>query len=460
MKNTVIAAVSTPPGKGGVAIIRISGDGALDVAARVFKCRGSQLTENIKPRFQYTGTVHYRGEEVDDGLICYFKAPASFTGEDVVEIGCHGGTLVTRTILEALFASGAVPAGRGEFTERALMNGKLSLTDAEAIGNLLEAKSYAQIRLNSSSSRTHLSDRIKEIRESLKDTLSSMLARIDYPEEDLGDFSDGELKDRLLAVNTTLSRLLDSYKAGSAISEGVKTVILGKPNVGKSSIYNLILGEDAAIVTDIEGTTRDVLTREVAIGKVLLSLSDTAGIRDSRDEVERIGIEKTKQQIKRADLLLAVFDGSETLSEKDCRLIEEIDAYPAAKIAVINKCDKDIKCELSRINDSFDTVINISAKFNPDDARLALSSAIDSLFIDDKLEIGDEAIISNARQNAALICAKEHIDSALLSLSEGLFQDAAASDIERALTAISELDGSSVTDEVISDIFSKFCVGK
>lgn len=460
MKNTVIAAVSTPPGKGGVAIIRISGDGALETAAKVFKRRGGKPTEDIKPRMQYTGSVYYRGEEIDDGLICYFKAPASFTGEDVVEIGCHGGALVTGTVLEALFAAGAAPAERGEFTERALLNGKLTLTDAEAIGNLLEAKSYAQIRLNTSASRSHLSDRIREIRASLTDTLSSMLARIDYPEEDLGDFTDDELRERLAKVERALLRLADSYKTGSAISEGIKTVILGKPNVGKSSIYNLILGENAAIVTDIEGTTRDVLTREVSIGKVLLSLSDTAGIRESRDEVEKIGIEKTLEKLNCADLLLAVFDGSAQFSDKDLEVLDTISCSRAAKIAVINKGDRGALPLPDGFSAKFDLCVSISAKCEPEEARTALANAIDSLFIDDKLEIGEEAIISNARQNASILRATEHIRAAILSLSDGLFQDAAASDIERALNVISELDGGSVTDEVLADIFSKFCVGK
>jgi len=460
MKNTVIAAVSTPPGKGGVAIIRISGDGALDTALRVFNPKSKKCAAQITPRMQYFGTLVYQGEEIDDGLLCYFKSPASFTGEDLVEIGCHGGTLVTKTVLEALFAAGASPARRGEFTERALINGKLSLTDAEAISELLEAKSHAQIRLSTASSRSLLSDRISNIKSSLTDMLSSMLARIDYPDEDLGDFSDEELLKRLEGAKADISRLISSYKTGSAISEGVKTVILGRPNVGKSSVYNLILGEDAAIVTDVEGTTRDVLTRDVAIGKVLLSLSDTAGIRNSRDEVEKIGIERSLGRLRDADLILAVFDGSEQLTEQDLEICKLISESEAPKIAVLNKSDKGTACLISELSKKFDTLVTLSAKHQPDEGRIALAKAIDALFIDDRLEIGSDAIVSNARQNAALVRALEHISSAISSLGDGLFQDAAASDIERALGAISELDGGSVTDEVLSDIFSKFCVGK
>ena len=220
------------------------------------------------------------------------------------------------------------------------------------------------------------------------------------------------------------------------------------------------MGEDAAIVTDIEGTTRDVLTRDVAIGKTLLSLSDTAGIRESRDEVERIGIERTFVKIKNADLILAVFDGRDELSSGDNELISEIGNIQVAKIAIINKCDGERHIFPDKFESTFDSVIEISAKCEPNGAKDKLAQAIDSLFIDDKLEIGTSAIVTNARQNATLVRAEEHIRSALSALSDGLFQDAAASDIERALECISELDGGSATDEVLATIFSKFCVGK
>ena len=461
MKNTVIAAVSTPPGKGGVAVIRISGEGALSVASSVFFPRGNKNISDIKPRFQYFGRIVYRGEEIDDGLLCYFKAPASFTGEDVVEISCHGGALITKTVLEALFAAGATPAERGEFTRRALLNGKLSLTDAEAIGNLLEAKSFTQIRLNTLSSRSILSEKISAIKASLIDTVASMYARIDYPDEDLGDFSDAELRQRLLDVKEELAKLSVSYKTGSAISEGIKTVICGRPNAGKSSLYNVILGREAAIVTDIEGTTRDVLTSDIAIGKVMLSLSDTAGVRDDNfDEIERLGIERTRMALNESALVLAVFDGSSEICEKDLALISELDSFDSVKIAVINKNDKEVRFSLKGHEASFSEIISISAKNDPLGARIKLSKIIDSLFIDEKISVGETAIISNARQNAAVIRALECIDCALNSLDSGFYQDAVASDTERALSEISELDGHKITEEILDDIFSKFCVGK
>ena len=459
--DAVIAAVSTPPGKGGVAIIRVSGEGALDVASKVFVPKGKKALSEIPPRTQIFGNVIYQGEEIDDGLLCYFKAPASYTGEDTVEISCHGGTLITKTVLEALFAAGARPALAGEFTRRALINGKLSLTDAEAVANLLEAKTEAQIMLGAEGSRNHLSREISEIRESLSTLLSSMWARIDYPEEDLGDFSDEELSEKLLSLDGRIKILLDSYKTGRAVNEGIKTTICGKPNAGKSSLYNLILGEDRAIVTDIPGTTRDVLSAEVALGKTLLLLSDTAGIRNkSDDKIELIGIERSKEAIKGAELIIALFDGSSEFSPEDEDIISALDATRVAKIAIINKCDLAKVFPKEKLEGRFDKILEISALKSSAEARALLGKEIDSLFTDEKITLGKSAVIQNARQFSSLLRAKEFIDSAKNALAKGLTQDLASADVEKALGEIRELDGKRVTDEVLDKIFANFCVGK
>ncbi len=460
--RATIAAISTPPGKGGVAIIRISGIDALEIASKVFVTRSIESLMAAIPRMQYRGDVVYLDSTIDDGMATYFKAPNSYTGEDVVEISCHGGVLVTQTVLEALFASGAAPAGAGEFTRRAFVNGKLSLVEAEAIGNLLEAESLEQVKLSSVHSREILSKKISEIRERLTSVLSSAYARIDYPDEDLGDFSDEEAVSILEDAAAKIKKLLATYQTGKAVNEGVKTVICGKPNVGKSTLYNLLLGRDAAIVTDIEGTTRDVLTERIPLGKVLLSLSDTAGVRSGAelDLVEKIGISRSIESILSSDLILSVFDASGALTDVDKELIGEISKASAAKIAVLNKSDVGKNLDRRELEGIFDSIVEISAKERGDDAVEALARIVDSLFIDEKISIGSDAIITSARQNAELVRSLALVTSAIDAYKSGLTQDAASSDVERALGAIAELDGRAVSESVVADIFSKFCVGK
>ena len=457
----VIAAVSTPPGKGGVAIIRMSGDGAFEIADRVFfPISGKKLSE-CKPRTQVYGHIIEDGERIDDVLATRFPGPASYTGEDTVEIGCHGGILVTRTVLEALLRAGAVAATAGEFTRRAFINGRLSLTEAEAISNLLEAKSRSQIRLSSDSSRSRLSTRISKIRADLVGLMSSVYARIDYPDEDLGDFSDEQLLSLLYNIKEDCQSLGSTYRTGRAVSEGVRTVLCGKPNVGKSTIYNLLLGEDAAIVTDIPGTTRDVLTHSIPLGKIMLNIADTAGIRETErtDAVERIGIAKSRKMIAESELLFAIFDNSRAFDEEDQLILDAVNGVDSVKIAIINKVDMPTILDESRLKD-FDAVIKISAKDGEDQVIRELSDLVDKMFTDERITIGEDAIISSARQHSTLTSCIDYINAAIESLEIGYSQDAASSDIERAIGAISELDGRSVSEEIVSDIFSKFCVGK
>ena len=460
--RATIAAISTPPGKGGVAIIRISGLDALEIASKVFIPRYVKNLKAATPRMQYRGDVIYLDSVIDDGMVTYFKAPNSYTGEDVVEISCHGGVLVTQTVLEALFACGASPANAGEFTRRAFINGKLSLVEAEAIGNLLEAESLEQVKLSSVSSREVLTEKINKIRERLTSVLSSAYARIDYPDEDLGDFSDAEAIAILEDVEVKIEKLIATYQTGKAVKEGVRTVICGKPNVGKSTLYNLLLGREAAIVTDIEGTTRDVLTERIPLGKIVLSLSDTAGVRSGNelDPVEKIGINRSIESILSSELILAVFDTSKKFTREDKELISEISKSSAAKIAVLNKSDITVEFDKADIEKAFDSVVEISAKERGDDAIEALTNVINSLFTDEKITVGADAIISSARQNAELVRSLTLVRSAIDAYKSGLAQDAASSDVERALGAIAELDGRAVSENVVADIFSKFCVGK
>lgn len=457
----VIAAVSTPPGKGGVAIIRMSGEGAFEIAERVFFPLSGRRFSECRPRVQIYGHIIHEGEKIDDVLCARFPAPHSYTGEDTVEIGCHGGILVTSLVLEALLNAGALPAVAGEFTRRAFINGRLSLTEAEAISDLLEAKSREQLRLSGGDARGRLSARIAEIRRSLIGLMSSVYARIDYPDEDLGDFTDRELLSHLINIKEDCVALKNSYRTGRAISEGIKTVICGKPNAGKSSLYNLLLGEDAAIVTDIPGTTRDVLKSSIPLGRVMLNLADTAGIRESEgmDAVERIGVTKSLDLMAKSELLFAVFDISRPLDDEDELIISAAKNTSVPKIALLNKADLDCLIDEDSFRD-FDEVIKISAKERGDEAIFSLADAVNRLFTDEKLVIGQDAILSSARQHAAITRCIDFLSAATQSLNIGFPQDAVSGDIERALGAISELDGRAVSEEIVADIFSKFCVGK
>ena len=457
-----IAAISTPPGKGGVALIRISGVDADRIAEKVFVSATGKEYRAIPPRVQSYGYVMDGGERVDDVLLTRFPAPSSYTGEDMVEISCHGGILVTRTVLEAVLSAGARAAEAGEFTRRAFIGGKLSLTEAEAIGTLLEAESREQLRLSAEPARKRLSEKIEKIRYSLVTLMSSMYARIDYPDEDLGDFDDGEMLTSLGGILSELDRLIATYRTGRAVTEGVVAVLCGKPNVGKSSIYNLLVGEDAAIVTDIEGTTRDVLERSVPLGRVMLRIADTAGIRerDDMDVVERIGVAKSREMIAKSELLFAIFDISRPFDEEDEAIVSEISRHNVPKIALLNKSDLTPAFDKARLGDAFDYVIEVSVEKDESDAISSLTGLVNALFTDERLVIGEDAVISSARQHAALQRGLDFLNLAIDSLDMGFSQDAASSDIERALGAISELDGRAVSEEIVSDIFSKFCVGK
>ncbi len=454
---STIAAIATPPGKGGVAVIRISGPDAFGIAERMFRPAGKRPFSEAPPRTQIRGDVLLNGEAIDDGLATRFVSPHSYTGEDTVEISCHGGFLITKMVLSAALAAGAAPAEPGEFTRRAFINGKLSLTDAEAIGNLLEASSAAAVRLASAKSRDRLSEAMSKISEDAVSLMGSLFARIDYPDEDLGDFSDDESIALLRSLLARLDALIDTYRTGRAVNEGVFAVICGKPNAGKSTLYNLLLGEDAAIVTDIAGTTRDVLEHTAAVGQVLLRLSDTAGIRETEDPVERIGVEKAEKRIDEAELILAVFDTSRPLSKEDEALLARLEGRESAVIAVLNKTDLPAAFDPCLIESRIKNTVRISAK-GGDGAPLC--ALIESLFIGGALTVGEDAIVSSARQHAGLIKAKEHFSLALKAFLLGLPTDAAASDVELAIGALSELSGKSVSEAIVSDIFSRFCVGK
>ena len=459
---STIAAISTPPGKGGVAIIRISGDATKAVIKECFSPIGKRTPEE-NPRYAVFGKVIKDGVAIDDALCTYFPAPGSYTGEDLAEISCHGGVLITAKVLEAVLCAGAIPAEGGEFTRRAFMNGKISLTDAEAIGMLLEAKSDGQLDLYSKESRDALSHYISEIRSELTSLMSSIYARIDYPDEDLGDFTDEECVEIIDKALYKLNRLKASYGTGRVISEGIECAIIGLPNAGKSTLYNAILGGEYAIVTDIAGTTRDLLTREATLGGILIRLTDTAGIRnDTDDKVEKIGVERSLAALSASELVLLLFDSSTPLSDEEAFLINKVKESGKKTIALLTKSDLDRTDEekLTQISSKFDTVMTVSAAQEPEKLREELGRIVKGMFISEEISIRSDAVISSARQNSAVTVAIERLDYAKSAILAGLPADVSSSDISLALSAISELDGRSVAEEIVADIFSKFCVGK
>ena len=465
MRQGIIAAISTPPGKGGVAIIRISGEGAIELASRIFVPKSKKSVRDFPERVQIYGDILCRGEPADDGLLTCFPAPRSYTGEDMAEISCHGGVLITRLILEELFSLGAIPAEAGEFTRRAFVNGKLSLTDAEAIGSLLEAESAEQIRLSSRTSRGHLSERIGELTARIRDLLSSIWARIDYPDEDLGELSDSEVRSALSSIREDIALLSDTYRTGRAINEGIRATICGKPNVGKSTLYNALVGEEAAIVTDIAGTTRDVLERRTVLGRVAVTLTDTAGIREGEDidTVELIGVKRAREHLLSSELILAVFDLTKPMDGEDRAIIDFLRTAPGVKLCLLNKKDAAAVGSASDIgipDGIFEDILYISAKEDGGGVLYELGSRVNRLFTDEKITPLSNPIVATARQHGALRAALGFIDTAIDAYERGLPADAASSDIELALGAISELDGRGVSESVVDSIFKHFCVGK
>ncbi len=451
---STIAAIGTPYGKGGVAMIRISGEDAFDVAEKIF-------IPASKERFakKLHGTVYYGSfcDEkgiFDDGICILFESPRSFTGENVAELYCHGGMLVTQNLLSAALKNGATMAGAGEFTRRAFINGKISLTQAEAIGGIIDSKSERHLRVASKQANGSLSRALSEIYDELRVLAASVYAFIDYPDEDMTDVSVEEMRVRLMKTKSSLERLKSSHTYGRAISEGIVTAIVGKPNTGKSSLLNCLCGEERAIVTDIAGTTRDVVTETVRLGDMILRLSDTAGIRESADTVEKIGIEKSKKAIGEAGLVLAVFDSSRPLDADDEKLITAIKESGQSEktVCIVNKTDiSDETFELP-----FEKVIKISA-LNGEGID-ALVETVSRMFGAGEISENDEIVI-NARQCAAVANAAEAVGSAIDSL-DGFTQDIAGMDIERALASIAEADGRSVSEDIVNEIFSRFCVGK
>ena len=450
-----ICAVATAEGEAALAVVRISGEDALTVAEKVFTPYGKSVREMAGYTCAY-GCVTDGGERIDDAVLTVFRAPHSYTGEDCAEISCHGGRYLTQRIMRICCDCGARPAERGEFTKLAFINGKLSLTQAEAVMELISAQGELTLRSANLTRQGALFGRIQDIRERLVTLLGELAAWVDYPEEDLPEVGEGSVVSTLSDCLDDVEKLIRGYDNGMLLKRGVPAAIVGKPNVGKSTLMNMLLGYERAIVTDIAGTTRDVLEESVRLGDVTLRLADTAGLRDTSDAVERIGVELARKKLGESALVIAVFDGSTPPEAEDRALVSEIASSGGKIIALINKSDIAADSGYYELCAGLPYVIEISAKSGSGRDRLEAAAA--ELF--GAAGTDDGLIFVNERQRNCLGRAAEQLREALYAHETGMTPDIVAISAEEAAAALAELTGERINDSIVSEVFSKFRVGK
>lgn len=452
---STIAAISTGQAAGGIGVVRISGENALSVADRIFKTVSGIKLEKLSGYKAAFGKVFFEEKCVDEAVALVFKAPKSYTGEDVVEISCHGGLLVTKQVLRAALANGAVPAEAGEFTKRAFLNGKMDLTRAESVMSIISAKSEQAKSAALNTLDGALYKKISEISLSLKKIAAQMAAWVDYPDEEIDDLSDDKLKATLLTAKAELEKLIKSFDVGKIIIEGVETAIVGKPNVGKSTLMNLLSGCEKSIVTSVAGTTRDIVEETVTLGNNVLRLADTAGLHDTEDTVEKIGVDRTRQKLDRASLVLAVFDSSTEVDDEDMEIIKMCNGKNA--VAIINKTDLNTKFNAEIINKNFENVVYLSAKDR--NGIQELEKAIEKVLGTADFDTS-AATLMNERQLACCKSALQSIDEGISALEIGMTRDALNVNIDVAVESLDTLTGEKATESVVNEIFSQFCVGK
>ena len=459
MVNTdTIAAIATAMGNSGIGIVRISGDEAIEIADRVFKLKNGKE----KLADQKSHTIHYGficdGEEViDEVLVMLMKGPRSFTAEDTVEIDCHGGMLVTRRILEAVLRAGARLADPGEFTKRAFLNGRIDLSQAEAVIDVINAKNEYALKSSVGQLRGSVSKKIKDLREQIIYEIAFIESALDDPEHISLEGYGEKLMTVVEMMEKELCKLIKSSSNGRVVSEGVKTVILGKPNAGKSSLMNVLVGEDRAIVTDIAGTTRDILEEHIYLQGISLNVVDTAGIRDTDDVVEKIGVTRAMDAAKDADLIIYVVDGSRNLDENDYQIMEFIKEKKA--VVLLNKSDLELVVSVDEIVEkSGHPVIAISAK--KESGIDQLEEEIKSLFYEGEIDFNDQVMITNVRHAQALHEAYDSILMVKRSIEDEMPEDFYSIDLMNAYEKLGLIVGESVEDDLVNEIFSKFCMGK
>lgn len=441
MMNDTIAAIATANATGAVSIIRISGEEAILIASEL-------INKDLSKKEGYTitfGTVQEDNEVVDEVLVSIFRAPKSYTGEDVVEIGCHGGLFITRKILSLCLGKGARLARRGEFTERAFLNGKMDLSQTEGVNDLINATDEVNAKSAMHSLKGSVSKILKPLEEDLTQIISNIEVNIDYPEyDDVHQLTEDEILPKAKTWLKDIQKLIDEAKKAVNIREGIDTVILGRPNVGKSSLLNALLEEDKAIVTDIAGTTRDIVEGTVRLDGITLNLIDTAGIHESNDIVEKIGIDKSLQALEKAELVIVVIDGSEALTDEDHKLLEM--TKNKNRIVVYNKNDKAIQHD----------GISISA-INGDVE--ALTNAIKEKY-EKELYLASSDTLNNERQIGLAIQAEQSMKNAIRTLEDGMELDLVTIDLENAWTSLKEITGKAGKEDLLDEIFSRFCLGK
>ncbi len=449
--SSTVAAVATPNAAGAIGIVKISGPESVSIAAKVFHPVGKRKLEDTPGYSVLYGHV----ADIDDAICLVYRAPKSYTGEDVVELQCHGGLFLIQEVLRLVLEAGAEPAGPGEFTKRAFLNGKVDLSEAESVMNLISAQGKQAADAAYHALEGNLSKEIRSAADTLVAASAHMAAWADYPDEDVEELDYDVLLNNFRKTYEDLDNMVSKFDAGQAVTAGVNTVIVGRPNVGKSTLMNLLLGRNRSIVTDIAGTTRDVIEENVSIGNVLLRLSDTAGLHDSSDPVESIGIQMAEDKMKHADLILAVFEGNHPLNEEDLDILRECQGRPS--IAIINKSDLGNVVTEDQVSPYTSSTVVISAKD---------SGCYDLLKQELEKLLGTEdfdpsaAMLANERQllcvRKSMECLKEAIDA----ITSGMTMDAINVCVDASLEPLLELTGEKVSDTVIDEVFSKFCVGK
>ncbi|WP_270367070.1 tRNA uridine-5-carboxymethylaminomethyl(34) synthesis GTPase MnmE [Eubacterium ramulus] len=458
MKTDTIAAIATAMSNSGIGIVRISGDEALEVADRIFRPKkGSRKVSDME-----THTIHYGyvvdGEEVvDEVMLLIMKAPRSYTCEDTIEIDCHGGVLVMKKILETVLKYGARPAEPGEFTKRAFLNGRIDLSQAESVIDVINAQNELALKSSVSQLQGAVLEKIKDIRAVVLHEIAFIESALDDPEHVSLDGYPEQLRGIMSDAHSKVKKLLDSSDNGKMLKEGINTAIVGKPNAGKSSLLNILVGEERAIVTEIAGTTRDILQEQIQIGGIGLNVIDTAGIRDTEDIVEKIGVNKSREYIEKADLIIYVVDSSTKLDENDQEIIEAIQDKKA--IVLLNKSDLDAKTDAAILQERLDKpILSISAKNNT--GIHELEKLIEEMFFSGKLSFNDEVYITNIRQKNALAEAESSLKMVLQSIDDGMPEDFFTIDMMNAYEVLGTIIGESVGEDLVNEIFSKFCMGK
>jgi len=458
MNTDTIAASATYPGMSGIGIVRVSGKNAISIVSDIFKSKNGKKLVDLKRRMMYYGWIidPEMDKIADEVLVVAMKGPNTYTKEDTVEINCHGGIVSVEMILNILVVKGARLAERGEFTKRAFLNGRIDLTQAEAVMDLVSSKTKNSFNLSMHQLEGRLSKEIKDIRASLMDLTSQIEVNIDFPEYDEEEMTIENIKNISREILEKFNKLIKSADTGKIYKEGIKTLILGKPNVGKSSLMNYLLNENRAIVTEIPGTTRDTIEEFVNLAGVPLKIIDTAGIRYTDDEVEKIGVKKALDKINEADLILMIFDASKALEGEDIMIIKEIQNKKV--LYLLNKTDLHEKIDFENFQKIKEEVIKISIKGNK--GLESIENKIKEEFLKGALDVDDDTIVSNMRHKNLLLKAKESIEDVLKGIENSLTLECLEVDIMNSLEFLGEITGETIRDDLMDKIFAEFCIGK